>query len=212
LSALHSNLGFLRSILAPQDHDARDAVDDGIVSCDGLAHIIDNIDLFGQALRSTDRGDSILSDVAGLVAEVVRGTQAMAHSHGVELSFDASGGERIAVGAPRDLLARALSNLIRNSIQHSPSGTKVRVAMRSSPADVTVVVEDDGTPLQGAIGTAAFTAAGQIASKSIPNGRYSRGLGLYCAALAAAAANARVQAKDVSKGNLFELAIARVRV
>jgi signal transduction histidine kinase len=211
LSALHSNLGFLRSVLAPSEHDARDAVDDGIVSCDGLAHIIDNIDLFGQALRGAERGDAIVSDLGGLVAEVVRATHPMAQSHGVDLKVDEAVVERVAVESPRDLLARALSNLIRNSIQHSPSGAGVRVAMRVSPSEVIVSVRDEGTALTGEVRRDAFTAGGQIASKSIPNGRYSRGLGLYCAALAAAAAGATVRGIDVPSGNGFELVVGRMK-
>jgi len=209
LSALHSNLGFLRSILSASEQDARDAVDDGIVSCDGLAHIIDNIDLFGQSLRHAERGDSMLSDVSALVVEVVRSCQAMAQSHGVELKMGEAVGGRVPVDAPRDLLSSALSNLIRNSIQHSPSGGTVRVSVRAGGGEVIVAVQDAGTSLTGDVATAAFTAAGQIASKSIPNGRYSRGLGLYCAALAAAAAGAKVQASAAPQGNGFELVMAR---
>lgn len=212
LSALHSNLGFLRSVLAASDHDARDAVDDGIVSCDGLAHIIDNIDLFGQSLRRAERGDSMLSDVSGLVMDVVRGCQAMAQSHGVELKMGEGLGERVPVDAPRDLLSNALSNLIRNAIQHSPSGGSVRVTVRATANDVVVAIHDAGTALTGDVAAGAFTAAGQIASKSIPNGRYSRGLGLYCAALAAVAAGAKVQTSAVTGGNAFELVMSRSSV
>ena len=209
LSALHSNLGFLRSVLSASDQDARDAVDDGIVSCDGLAHIIDNIDLFGQSLRHAERGDSMLSDVNGLVADVVRSCQAMAQSHGVDVKVGEGIAERVPIDAPRDLLSNALSNLIRNSIQHSPPGGTVRVSVRSSGADVIVAVQDAGTTLTGEVASAAFTAAGQIASKSIPNGRYSRGLGLYCAALAAVAAGAKVRTAAQPHGNGFELVMAR---
>src|SRR6186713_225154 len=42
LSALHSNLGYLDTVLSSHDDEAREAVEDGVVSCDGLSHVIDN--------------------------------------------------------------------------------------------------------------------------------------------------------------------------
>src|SRR5262245_13794222 len=51
LSALHSNLGYLEAVLPSDEGEAREAVEDGVVSCDGLSHVIDNVDLLGQILR-----------------------------------------------------------------------------------------------------------------------------------------------------------------
>jgi two-component system heavy metal sensor histidine kinase CusS len=107
-------------------------------------------------------------------------------------------------------LFRALANLVRNSIQHSAPGTVVEVHVETRDAEIAIVVRDAGSTLPDAVRTSAFTAAGQLASKSVPNGRYSRGLGLYCAALAAAACGARVFASNgAGAGNCFELVIPR---
>lgn len=211
LSALHSNLGYLTSVLAEGDPDALEAVSDGLVSCDGLAHIIDNIDLLGQSMRAGIRPDVSLMDLAGLVTDVVASCRAMAQSHGVSLEWQGGAHERATAQGPRELVVRALSNLIRNSIQHSPSGAAVHVSVRLSPDTLSILVEDAGTPLVGAVRTGAFTPAGQGGAKSVPNGRYSRGLGLFAAALAAAAAQATVRAVDPPRGsgNAFELVLTR---
>ena len=211
LSALHSNLGYLTSVLAEGDGDAREAVTDGLVSCDGLAHIIDNIDLLGQSMRDGIRPDATPMDVSALVSDVVVSCRAMAESHGVSVEWQGGVKEPASAQGPRALVARALSNLIRNSIQHSPSGATVHVSVRLSPDLLSVLVEDAGTPLVGAIRTGAFTPAGQGGAKSVPNGRYSRGLGLFAAALAAAAAQATVRAVDPPRGggNAFELVLTR---
>jgi signal transduction histidine kinase len=211
LSALHSNLGFLGSVVSESDADAREAVADGLVSCDGLAHIIDNIDLVGQTMRAGDRPEGVPFDVGALVTDVVSAARSMAQSHNVEIDLAAPPAERVTAHGARDLVARALANLLRNSIQHSPSGATVRVSFDADSKQVVVRVEDRGTALSGAVRTSAFTAMGQVGSKSVPHGRYSRGLGLYCAALAAAAARAAVRAVEPpqGQGNAFELVLSR---
>jgi signal transduction histidine kinase len=50
LSALHSNVGFLDSVVESRDDDVREALQDARVSCDGLMYIIDNLELLGRAL------------------------------------------------------------------------------------------------------------------------------------------------------------------
>jgi signal transduction histidine kinase len=211
LSALHSNLGFLGSVVPESDVDAREAVADGLVSCDGLAHIIDNIDLVGQSMRGGERPEGVAFDVGALVTDVVSAARSMAQSHNVELVLVPYAGERVTAQSARELVVRALANLLRNSIQHSPSGATVRVSFEADAERVVVRVEDQGTALSGAVRSNAFTALGQIGSKTVPHGRYSRGLGLYCAALAAAAARATVRVAEPpsGQGNAFELVLAR---
>jgi two-component system heavy metal sensor histidine kinase CusS len=135
----------------------------------------------------------------------------MAQSHGVQIVVVPPPGAGITGEGVRDLLGRALDNLVRNSIQHSPQGATVRVAVKPGADEISVVVEDTGSSLGGSVRGTAFTALGQLSSKSVPNGRYSRGLGLYCAALAAAAAGATVRVVKASgeTGNAFELAVPR---
>jgi len=211
LSALHSNLGFLTSIVR-SDKDASEAVSDGLVSCEGLAHIIDNIDLLGQSMRGLQYGDSSRIDVALLVAEVVSQARPMAESHNVTVQVKPSAGEPPQTEGPRELFGRAIGNLLRNSIQHSPSGATVLVSVRKEAAGAVVLVEDTGVSLPDAMRANVFTPAGQIGAKSAPAGRYSRGLGLLCAALAAAAARAKVRvvAPPESVGNAFELQLPPV--
>jgi signal transduction histidine kinase len=220
LSALHSNLGFLRSVLGGADTDSQEAVDDGLVSCDGLAHIIDNIDLLGQALQHTEvRHERSAVDIATVIEDVGAAVRSMGQSHGVQIVTSPP----LAAGnygdTNRELLFRALGNLVRNSIQHSSPGASVWVSATATPEQISIVVTDCGSSLGGLEGS-VFTALGQLASKSVPHGRYSRGLGLYSAGIAAAAAGATVRviaaqapagAAFQGPGNAFELVVPRAK-
>lgn len=209
LSALHSNLGFLKAVLTTTDQDVLEAVDDGVVSCEGLAHIIDNIDLVGRAFRdrSEERGPG--TDIVPLIGEVVSASAHMAQSHGVRIDLEPLPEGKTLSRGTKESLERAFANLLRNSVQHSPTNGAVRVSGRHDGGVFVVSIADSGTRLPSDGSGQAFTAAGQVRAKSIPNGRYSRGLGLYCAGLAAIAGRASVRSVEPPPGmnNAFELAI-----
>ena len=214
LSALHSNLGYLDTVLTSQDDEAREAVEDGVVSCDGLSHVIDNVDLLGQVLRGGLRVQKSPSPVAALIAGAVERCQAAAKSHGLTLELDAKARQlHAAVDVGRDLATRALTNLIRNSIQHAPPSSTVSVTAHVEGKHVCVLVRDSGSSLTEEIRESAFTAEGQVAAKARANSRYSRGMGLYCARLAAQLCGAEIVVLDApaTGGNTFQLSLPRVQ-
>lgn len=215
LSALHSNLGYLDAVLASRDEEVREAIEDGLVSCDGLSHVIDNVDLFGQALRGTGETpvQGSASPVAALIASAVESCQAAARSHGLVLQLEASARQiHATVEAGRELATRALGNLVRNSIQHAPPASTVTVSAAVDGPWVKIQVRDCGSPFPENAKKNAFTAEGQVAAKA-RSGRYSRGMGLYCAELAASLCGARIEvlASSEADGNVFELALRRSR-
>jgi signal transduction histidine kinase len=208
LSALRSNLGFIGSVVERVDQDAREAVVDAMVSCDGLAQIIDNIEIVIFALNKAkppEIGAVLLSQAVG---ESINACRSMAKSHGVELNLDPS---VAAIGATvrshHEMLVRALSNVIRNAIQHGGE-SPVRVSAAGNAKTATVRVTDGGTPLDPAAKPSPFTPAGQLASKHSHQGRYGRGLGLWCASVTAVAASATLKSsagKNQGETNVFEL-------
>jgi len=210
LSALHSNLGYLDTVLTTRDGEAREAVEDGVVSCDGVSHVIDNVDLLGQVLRGGLRVHRSPSPVAALIAGAVERCQPAARSHGLTLELDAKARQlHAAVDVGRDFATRALTNLIRNSIQHAPPATTVTVTATTEGRRVCVRVCDNGTSLTDDNRESAFTAEGQVAAKARTNSRYSRGMGLYCARLAAKLCGAEVSVLENSSGtgNTFQLSL-----
>lgn len=88
-----------------------------------------------------------LQDVA---AEVVAAMQPLAREAGVELVLDVSGEPSMAAidGARME---RAIGNLVRNALEHSPEGEAVRVSVRDDAnSGVTLSVHNRGTPIPSA--------------------------------------------------------------
>jgi signal transduction histidine kinase len=211
LSALHSNLGYLDAVLPADEAEAREAVDDGVVSCDGLSHVIDNVDLLGQILRGGLSVSRSPFSIAALLGGAVERCQPAARSHGLKLELDPKARQmHVPVDVGRDLAARALTNLIRNSIQHAPTSSTVQVSAAVEGNMVCVYVKDAGSALTDELTESAFTAEGQVAAKLRANSRYSRGMGLYCARVAAQLCGAEVRVVPSAKGNTFQLSLPRV--
>lgn len=215
LSAIHSNLGFLSSTLvddveslgggtSERTDELRDALADGLISCEGLTHMIDNIEIWGQILRGATPPAKAPTAVADLVQDSVSRCSGVAESYGIRLERVRSSPDlaRATVFINREQVSKALGNLIRNSIQHSTPGQVVGVGLRwpsqTERTRLHVVVEDGGTPVNPNAAAALFTADGQLQAKSSSEGRYSRALGLYIARLGGELGGARVRAERSS--------------
>jgi K+-sensing histidine kinase KdpD len=93
------------------------------------------------------------------------------------------------------LFDRAVANLIRNAISHSAAGSEVHISLELEPTVCSIVVRDRGTPFDPTNPARMFDARGQVSAKTELAGRYSRGLGLLIARIAADASGATIEAK-----------------
>jgi signal transduction histidine kinase len=206
LSALHSNAGYLQSTIGKESDDLREALDDVVSSCTSLGAIIDNLELLGVALEDAPALEPSPLSLADVTTEAMQQCQALARSYRVELRLEHErGADASFVLGNRDMLRRALANLIRNAIQHASRDIPISVSIGKG----VVRVEDGGPTLAPELSERAFTAAGQLECKNHPAGRYSRGLGLFAAAVAARAAGAKlapVAARHAGK-SAFELTV-----
>jgi signal transduction histidine kinase len=211
LSALHSNASFLQSARDVTGPDAKEALEDVSASCEALGHIIDNVELLALALRGEKRFEQNSFSVRELIADALSRSRSLATSYAVRVEFAPSVDADVRLTTSREMLGRALGNLIKNGIQHAAEGIPVRVSAHSDGQRVVVTVEDGGTGVAADFQDKAFTAEGQVSAKGLVGARYSRGLGLYAARLAAQAAGAQVRAVPApsGKGNAFELSVAR---
>jgi signal transduction histidine kinase len=207
LSALHSNVSFVVSSTDVGDPERQEALDDAGVSCEALAHIIDNLDIVSQFLIGRRQASRIRISAAGVVSEVVGRCERIARSHGSLLQVPREVlSNDICVRSNREMLARSLANLVCNSVQHGGGGN-IKITFRIDKLDCQFLVSDGGAPVVEDMRDAAFTAEGQIAAKSTGGGRYSRGLGLFAATIAADAAGARIRAFEEDGHNLFVLSV-----
>jgi signal transduction histidine kinase len=213
LSALHSNASFLQSARDAPSPDVKEALEDVTASCDALGHIIDNLELLALALRGQRRFEQNSFTVGELVSEALSRARSLATSYGVRVDCAPSPDAELGLTANREMLGRALGNLLKNAIQHAQAGIPVKVSVRLDGERVAVWIEDGGAQVAADFQERAFTAEGQVSAKGLIGARYSRGIGLYAARLAADAAGARVRAlpPPSGTGNLFELSIPRVR-
>src|SRR6478609_6210025 len=148
--------------------------------------------------------------VRDLITDALSRSRSLAVSYGVRLEFTPTADADVKLATSREMLGRALGNLIKNGIQHAQDGIPVRVSARGEHSRVVVLVEDGGARVMGEYEEKAFTAEGQVTAKGQVGARYSRGIGLYAARLAAEASGAEVRAvaPPSGTGNAFELSIA----
>ncbi len=211
LSALHSNASFLQSARDASSPDVKEALEDVSASCEALGHIIDNVELLALALRGERRFEQNSFSVRDLIGDALSRSRSLATSYSVRVEFVPSADADVKLAANREMLGRALGNLIKNGIQHAQDGIPVRVSAKTSGERVVLLVEDGGAPVAPEYIEKAFSAEGQVAAKGLVGARYSRGIGLFAARLAADAAGAQVRAVPPPKGpgNAFELSISR---
>ncbi len=206
LSALHSNVGFLETTLAGQDQDSLDALSDIGASCSSLKHIIDNLELLGLALTnerlSLEQGPISLWDVTH---EAVHRLEPIARSYGASIVFEADRRTAPRVLAHREMFGRALGNMLFNSIQNGASSGEVSIGLNVTASAGIVLITDSGPVLPEPLRVSAFTADGQLSNKGESRGRYSRGLGLFAAATAAALSGAEIRCLETAGRNVFEL-------
>ncbi len=81
-------------------------------------------------------------DIKELLGEVEEEFNAMAEKEGIKLKFSLA--EAPKVEADGKLVGRAVSNLVQNAINHTPSGGSITVSLNSSERRITISVSDTG--------------------------------------------------------------------
>jgi two-component system sensor histidine kinase SenX3 len=211
LSALHSNASFLQSARETTSPDVKEALEDVSASCEALGHIIDNVELLALSLRGERRFEQNSFTVRDLINDALSRSRSLATSYSVKLELLPSAAMELKLVANRDMLGRALGNLIKNGIQHAQGGVPVKISARVDGDRVRLLVEDGGAAVSPEYLEQAFSAEGQVSAKGQIGARYSRGIGLFAARLAADSAGATVSAVPAPSGtgNAFELSIVR---
>jgi signal transduction histidine kinase len=210
LTALQSNLDFASREIDKPGPYAREALQDGLLSCDSFAHVIENCDLLVMVLNQQAPPPLGSVSIGALLDHVANRCSSVATSYGQTIHMRASDELRaLDMRSEADMLGRALVNLVRNAAQHSPPNAGVIVTAECEGDVVELCVQDQGALLPAALRELAFTAEGQL-SEALHRNRYGRGMGLYCAQVAALRCGARLQIVDRPEAkNTFSLQLAR---
>ena len=207
LSALNSNVGFLESTPDLPDSEAKEALADVAASCSSMKHIIDNLELLGLSVQEVgitlERSPIALWE---LVHEVLEGLKPIAASYGARTEFTTARTAVPRVVVHREMMNRALGNLVFNSIQNGGTAGPIGITIAAEGDQGVVRIADRGPIIADGLRRTAFTAEGQLTCKGDPRGRYSRGLGLYAASVAAKLAGAEARSvAPIGESNVFEL-------
>jgi signal transduction histidine kinase len=192
LAAVLTNLGFVAGSL--EDDDAREALVDAKLACESLQRLIANLELVA---RETAGRVSLLPidptplDLASIVDDVVLRQREQAN--GRRLRIDWEGGKPVYARAERDLVLRAVENLVANAIQCAPAGSAIGIDVSASGAETRITIRDSGPVVPASLREGLLTPGGQAASKGRPEARYGRGLGLFAADIAARAGGGRIE-------------------
>ncbi|CAN5125832.1 response regulator [soil metagenome] len=142
--------------------------------------------------------------VAALVAEVMDELEISANARKVKLASEV-GVETARVD--RDLVRRALTNLVENAIRHAPAGSTVTSSVVtvtvSGAAELSIRVTDRGTGVPETMREAFFDPFVQLGADALPSSRRGRGLGLAFCRLVDEAHGGRIWIEDAAPGAVF---------
>ncbi|HSC86280.1 MAG TPA: HAMP domain-containing sensor histidine kinase [Polyangiaceae bacterium] len=220
LAALSSNVGYMGLVGKALTPELQEALFDLQLSVEAMARLADSLETLGHELRGIEPALASTVELKGLLAGLLPFVERAASSYGVKLQVEL--GSLRPLRAVEPALARALSNLLHNAVGLAPPASTVRLSSYDEGDHVVLRVEDGGVPLPGDLLDLALSPAGQLALKSNPAGRYSRGLGLYVAARSASLAHASIRLATFdradserggasARGNVFELVVGAAR-
>lgn len=138
-------------------------------------------------------------DLGDLLADVVEDARFEAEAKGRRIDLVNETEEQAHLHAQPELLHRAIENIIRNAIGHSPEGGVVDVALRKGRRGLFLTVEDQGPGVPEAELAAIFEPFRRGAHAQEGNGY---GLGLAIARGAVEVHGGRIQASNRPEGGL----------
>jgi len=196
LGAVRANLEFIED-QAQLDPKTVEALEDTIELVDGFRPLNDRL---GQAYQGERDEAPVSTDPGVLVRQATHmiASHSRVRGHHVSLDLEDVGPILVSPG----LLQNAVINLVLNAADASPSGTTIRVRLRSDDAGVRLSVEDQGPGIPA-------DERDQILEPFHTTKPGGTGLGLFTVAYCARAHGGRVEIHDGDHGGAsFEMVLA----
>lgn len=140
-------------------------------------------------------GTAEIVDLSELLAELVEDARFEADQHGIAVTLDTPP-ELLTRAAP-ELLLRAVENVVRNALRHSPVGGTVAIRVTADATRCRMLIDDDGPGVPEQELENIFAPFRRLDGK--PGGY---GLGLTIARRALHAVDGRISAKNRPTGGL----------
>lgn len=113
---------------------------------DTMTGLVENLLLLARLDQSGESVDAILHpeviDPVPLLEEVYERSRLLARGQEVELEWPK--GEIGPIWADRDMLRRALNNLVENAVTYTPAGKKITLRLENRNGSIAFVIEDQG--------------------------------------------------------------------
>ncbi|MBN8844673.1 MAG: HAMP domain-containing protein [Sphingomonadales bacterium] len=137
-----------------RDEQATGALAAAIDEADGLHRLLDTALEISRAEAGIGRDQFARFALAPLLEDLAEVYGPLAEDEGFAITVDAPAG--LVVMAHREMLLRALSNLIDNALKYAAGGATIRLSATRSGAEVALSVTDDGPGIpEDRIGEAA---------------------------------------------------------
>lgn len=114
-------------------------------------------------------------ELGGIVADLAGEARVLGETRGIAVELPAPATAPVFVRGSRDLVGRAVWNMLDNALKHVPAGERVRVTFAAHPTHAEVIVEDTGPGIPAELEPRLFEAFARGADSSGPAGH---GLGL----------------------------------
>jgi len=163
-----------------------------------LDDLIENVLRYAR-LTQSEFPDQGSVDLGALLESLVESARLEARLGAIDVFY--AGPDQLSVEAFPELLERALENVLRNAIAHSPEGGRVDVQLEPSEHDVQIVVLDQGPGVPKDQLEAIFEPFMRLSSERSEKGK-SGGIGLAIVRAAINHHRGQVVARNRSQGGL----------
>jgi signal transduction histidine kinase len=203
LSAVLTNINFVRATVRGRALDIEEALVDSAISCTMLSQLISNLDILAGALSTaTFSGQPVAARRAA--DEVVGRFAPLAAVSGLRLEVHELSPSLFLCVEPT-FFARALDNLVANAVQYSRPNVPVRIECVEVGGRGMIAIIDEGPAIPADLRELVLSPDWQGKAKQLYEARYGRGLGLYCASAAARLAGAELKIEERAGRSAFEL-------